>query len=122
MFVDSWVDEQLDRCFQLMETDDPSLFGEWTARWSDLAEFEVVPVLSSSEASERVRARGWLADDGTLSEAGAAVRQRIEDRTDEAALAPWAALGDDGCARLLEAARPLARAVVKSGVFGPRPG
>ena len=27
-----------------------------------------------------------------------------------------------GVQRLLEAARPLARAVVKSGVFGPRPG
>ena len=53
-YVDSWVDKQLDRCFQLMETDDPSLFDEWIARWSDLAEFEVVPVLSSAEASKRV--------------------------------------------------------------------
>jgi Domain of unknown function (DUF3303) len=54
VYVDSWVDERLDRCFQLMETDDPTLFDEWTARWSDLAEFEVVPVLSSAEARERV--------------------------------------------------------------------
>ena len=54
VYVDSWVDERLDRCFQLMETDDPSLFDEWTARWSDLAEFEVVPVLRSAEASKRV--------------------------------------------------------------------
>jgi hypothetical protein len=53
-YVDSWVDEQLDRCFQLMETDDPALFDEWTARWSDLAEFEVVPVVGSAEAGERV--------------------------------------------------------------------
>ena len=48
------MDERLDRCFQLMETDDPSLFDEWTARWSDLAEFEVVPVLRSANAAERV--------------------------------------------------------------------
>jgi len=54
VYVDSWVDERLDRCFQLMETDDPSLFDEWTARWSDLAEFEVVPVLGSAEAGGRV--------------------------------------------------------------------
>jgi Protein of unknown function (DUF3303) len=54
VYVDSWVDERLDRCFQLMETDDPTLFDEWTARWSDLAKFEVVPVLSSAEARERV--------------------------------------------------------------------
>ena len=53
-YVDSWVDERLDRCFQLMETDDPTLFEEWTARWSDLAEFEVVPVLGSADARERV--------------------------------------------------------------------
>jgi hypothetical protein len=54
VYVDSWVDERLDRCFQLMETDDPTLFDEWTASWSDLAEFEVVPVMSSAEARERV--------------------------------------------------------------------
>ena len=55
VYVDSWVDERaLDRCFQLMETDDPRLFDEWTARWSDLATFEIVPVIGSSEASGRV--------------------------------------------------------------------
>jgi hypothetical protein len=47
------VDERLDRCFQLMETDNPSLFDTWIAAWSDLAEFEVVPVLSSAEAATR---------------------------------------------------------------------
>jgi hypothetical protein len=52
-YVDSWVDERLDRCFQLMEADDPSLFDAWIARWEDLAEFEVVPVLSSPEAAAR---------------------------------------------------------------------
>jgi len=52
-YVDSWVDERLDRCFQLMETDDPGLFDSWIAAWSDLAEFEVVPVLGSAEASAR---------------------------------------------------------------------
>ena len=52
--MDSWIDERLDRCFQLMETEDPRLLDEWTARWSDLVEFEVVPVLSSSEATARV--------------------------------------------------------------------
>ena len=52
-YVDSWIDERLDRCFQLMETDDPSLFDEWIARWSDLAEFEVVPVIESAEAAAR---------------------------------------------------------------------
>ncbi|HET9544512.1 MAG TPA: DUF3303 family protein [Gaiellaceae bacterium] len=53
VYVDSWVDESLSRCFQLMETDDPALLDAWIARWSDLAEFEVVPVLGSAEAAER---------------------------------------------------------------------
>jgi hypothetical protein len=53
-YVDSWIDERrLDRCFQLMETDDPSLFDEWIAAWADLAEFEVVPVIDSAAAAAR---------------------------------------------------------------------
>jgi uncharacterized protein DUF3303 len=52
-YVDSWVDDRLERCFQLMETDDPHLFEEWTARWADLAEFEIVPVITSAEAAAR---------------------------------------------------------------------
>ena len=53
VYVDSWIDESLERCFQLMETDDPALFEEWTAAWSDLARFEVIPVVESNEASAR---------------------------------------------------------------------
>jgi Protein of unknown function (DUF3303) len=55
-YVDSWVidDGALDRCFQLMETDDPSLFDVWLERWSDLGSFEVFPVITSAEAAARV--------------------------------------------------------------------
>ena len=52
-YVDSWIDERLERCFQLMETDDPALIDQWISSWSDLARFEVVPVLSSDEAARR---------------------------------------------------------------------
>jgi len=53
-YLESWIDERrLDRCFQLMETEDPELFDEWTASWSDLAEFEIVPVIGSAEAAAR---------------------------------------------------------------------
>jgi hypothetical protein len=54
VYVESWVDERLDRCFQLVETDDPGVLDEWTAEWSDLVRFEIVPVLGSSEAAARV--------------------------------------------------------------------
>lgn len=52
--IDSWVDAaSLDRCFQLMETAEAALLADWTAQWSDLVEFEIVPVLSSAEAAAR---------------------------------------------------------------------
>jgi hypothetical protein len=56
-YIDSWIDQRLDRCFQLMETDDPALFDQWIARWDDLAEFEVVPVVSSAQAAASVDPR-----------------------------------------------------------------
>jgi hypothetical protein len=58
-YVDSWVvdDGALDRCFQLMETDDPALFDGWCAAWSDLATFEIHPVIDSAQAAARVDRR-----------------------------------------------------------------
>lgn len=57
IYIDSWIDaERLDRCFQLMETDDPALFDEWFSHWSDLGTIEVVPVIGSAEASQRALA------------------------------------------------------------------
>ena len=53
-YVSSWVDEKLERCFQLMETDDPTLLDEWLANWKDIVEFEVYPVISSKEAAQKV--------------------------------------------------------------------
>ena len=52
-YLDSWVEDGLGRCFQLMETDDPSLFDGWTSHWDDLAEFEIVPVIASADAGSR---------------------------------------------------------------------
>jgi uncharacterized protein DUF3303 len=54
VYVSSWVDHQLERCYQLMETDDPTLLDEWMAKWSDLADFEVYPVVTSQEAAAKI--------------------------------------------------------------------
>ena len=56
-YVSSWVDEKLERCFQLMETEDPKLLDEWIVNWSDLVEFEVYQVISSQEEVARVSPR-----------------------------------------------------------------
>ena len=53
-YVDSWVDESLRICFQVMQTDRRELLDEWMARWADLVEFEVYPVITSSDAVRRV--------------------------------------------------------------------
>jgi hypothetical protein len=53
-YVASWVTRDLQRCFQIMECEDPALLTEWMARWEDLVEFEVIPVVTSSEAAASV--------------------------------------------------------------------
>ena len=53
-YVTSWVTSDLRRCYQVMETDDRKLLDEWIARWADLVDFEVVPVVTSAEAAARV--------------------------------------------------------------------
>jgi hypothetical protein len=50
-YVDSWVDANHSRCFQLMKCDDMRLFEEWTAHWNDLVHFEIVPGYTSKEAA-----------------------------------------------------------------------
>jgi hypothetical protein len=51
-YIDSWVEANFDRCFQLMECDDPLLLQRWILEWRDLMEFEVVPVSPSKAVRE----------------------------------------------------------------------
>ena len=53
-YVGSWIEANFDRCFQLMETEDPTLFRQWTAHWEDLVEFQIIPVVSSEEARKAI--------------------------------------------------------------------
>ncbi len=41
-YVSSWLEKDGARCFQLMETDDPSLFQVWFEHWKDLVAMEIV--------------------------------------------------------------------------------
>jgi hypothetical protein len=54
-YVNSVVSDDGRRCWQLMECDDRALLDEWMRNWSDLVEFEVVPVMSSAAAAKRFR-------------------------------------------------------------------
>jgi hypothetical protein len=54
VYVNSWIEANFDRCFQLMECDDPRLLQEWIASWGDLVDFEIVPVVPSNETAETI--------------------------------------------------------------------
>ena len=56
-YVHSWVDVDYFRCFQLMRTEDRSLFDAWIKSWSDVAHFEVIPVRTSAEAAREIADR-----------------------------------------------------------------
>ena len=54
LYVSSWVDDKLERCYQLMETADRTLLDEWMGNWSDLVDFEVHRVITSAEAAAKI--------------------------------------------------------------------
>ena len=52
----SWVSVELDTCYQVMATDDSLLLDGWVARWSDLIDSQIIPVMESADAAARVAA------------------------------------------------------------------
>jgi uncharacterized protein DUF3303 len=53
-YVASWVTDDLTTCYQVMECDDRAQLDTWMAAWSDITDFEVLPVITSAEANARV--------------------------------------------------------------------
>jgi hypothetical protein len=53
-YVSSWVDLDFTTCFQLMETENVVLFETWVSQWKDLIDFEIIAVLTSSEAMKTI--------------------------------------------------------------------
>jgi hypothetical protein len=56
-YVASWVDVELARCYQVMETEDRALVDRWIANWDDIVDFEVHQVMTSAEAAARIAPR-----------------------------------------------------------------
>ena len=57
-YVDSWIEANFDRCFQLMECDDLALLQRWVLQWRDLIQFEIVPISPSKVVREMFSAAG----------------------------------------------------------------
>ena len=49
VYLASWIDSPNSRCFQIMEASDRESLNPWIAAWSDLVDFEVVPVQTSAD-------------------------------------------------------------------------
>ena len=43
-YLNSWLEKDGERCFQLMETESPHLFDQWIDHWRDLVSFEVIEI------------------------------------------------------------------------------
>jgi hypothetical protein len=54
-YVDSWIEVNLRRCFQLMECDDARLLQQWLLTWDGLIDAEIVPVVPSAATQEIVQ-------------------------------------------------------------------
>jgi len=90
--------------------------GSWlrlARRWDDAA---------WHAGQDRLRERGWLDGEGTITTAGTAARDQLEADTDVLAAGPYDALGEDGTRELVDLLEPLARRVLDSGsVLVPNP-
>ena len=53
-YVNSWIDEEIKTCYQVMESETEDKLMEWINNWKDLTDFEVIKVISSAEAKEKV--------------------------------------------------------------------
>lgn len=54
-YIDSWIEPNFSRCFQLMECDDPRLLQEWVLQWRGSGtRFEFFPVVTSAQTREVV--------------------------------------------------------------------
>lgn len=68
-------------------------------------------------ATDRLHARGLVDADGAATDAGRALREQVEERTDELAAQPYAALGVPEAARLPQLVGPLTATIAGSGLL-----
>ena len=53
-YINSGIKEDISVCYQVMRSDSVEKIHEWISHWNDLADFEVIPVINSDEAKEKV--------------------------------------------------------------------
>jgi len=53
-YINSWIREDVSACYQLMETHDINKLHECVTNWNEFADFEIIPVITSQQAKEKV--------------------------------------------------------------------
>jgi len=53
-YINSWINEDITVCYQVMESDSISKLNIWVSKWNDLVDFTIIPVISSAEARKKV--------------------------------------------------------------------
>jgi len=53
-YLNSWIDEKIEVCYQLMESESLGKLEEWISHWDDLADFEIIPIIDSQTAKMRI--------------------------------------------------------------------
>ena len=53
-YVSSWVTHDLRRCYQVMECENRAPLDAWIAAWNDIVDFEVIDVMTSTQAAAAV--------------------------------------------------------------------
>ena len=86
----------------------PLRLAQVTRRWDET---------QWAAAVQRLAARGWVADDGSVTPVGVEERDRIEDDTDRLCESIWRPVGDSGAARLSELIAPINAAMNAAGTY-----
>jgi hypothetical protein len=53
-YVNSWIVEKVSICFQVLESSTRREILQWISHWNDLADFEIIPVITSAEAKAKI--------------------------------------------------------------------
>ncbi|MCP4441780.1 MAG: DUF3303 domain-containing protein [Aureispira sp.] len=49
-YINSWIDEKVEVCYQVMEAESREKLLEWISNWEDVTDFEIIPVIDSAKA------------------------------------------------------------------------
>lgn len=53
-YINSWINEDVTVCYQVMESDSIEGLQQWIANWNDIVDFEIIPVITSAQAKEKI--------------------------------------------------------------------